>query len=117
MSNASSKQSPDEQRPGFPSQRHQVAWGPISAIVFTAIVYFGAQFFAGLVLSLVAFITGLSIGLTDAGPGYIADQFYFVLLSDALILLAIWLFLRKRQASVKQLGFERRPVWLDVGYA
>lgn len=92
-----------------------VAWGPVAAVAYTVVVYFGAQLLAGLLLPIAAILAGLQLSEQDNGG--IAGQFYFVLLSDAFILLAILLFLRKRKAGMQQLGFSRRPAWLDVGYA
>lgn len=116
MSNDSSEQQSDKPK-GFPARGPHVPWGPLSAVVVAALTFFGAQLIAGLVLSLFVLVTGISVGLAAGGPGAIAGQFYFVLLSDALILLAMWLFLRSRRAKLQQLGFSRRPALTDVGYA
>jgi membrane protease YdiL (CAAX protease family) len=55
--------------------------------------------------------------LADDGLQKISGQFYFVLFSDALMLLGLWLFLRARRNGFGQLGFGRKPAVRDAGYA
>jgi|ADGO01.1.fsa_nt_gi CAAX amino terminal protease family. len=93
-----------------------INWGPTSAILYTFFLFFGGQFLAGLVFGILAVIFGFSQGLIEGGPN-IAAQFYFVLISDAIMLSALWLFLRVRQNGFRQLGFRRGPQWADVTYA
>ena len=115
MSNASSS----EQHPksGFPALGPHVPWGPGAAIVFSLVVFIGAQLLATFML--VAVLTALGV-VGDRGEAWFsapAGQFYFVLLTDAIILPTVWLFLRTRRAGFRQLGLARRPVWRDLGMA
>ncbi len=106
MSNASSDLERSESAPT--PRPTALAWGPVSAIVVTVLAFFGAQLLAGIVLSL---------GLNEAKSNEIAGQFYFVVFSDALIVLTVWLFLHGRKAQLRQLGFMRHPMWRDIGFA
>jgi membrane protease YdiL (CAAX protease family) len=98
----------------FQKSVSKLPWGPGSAVLVTVLAFVGSQVLAGLILGGLLVIFGGS--LRDLA-GSIASQFYYVVISDALILLAIWLFLRSRKANPGQLGFGRRPAWKDLGYA
>lgn len=86
-------------------------------MVVTALGYFGTQFVAGVAVSAVALIAGVSGQVSDTDSGYIAWQFLFVLFSYGLLIVFLWLFLRSRRTGFKQLGLGRHPAWRDVGYA
>lgn len=94
----------------------RIHWGPTAAILYTFFLYFGGQFLAGLTIGILSLVTGLSFGMGEGGLG-IAGQFYFVLVSDAIMIFALWLFLRARRNSFRQLGLKRSPAWKDAGYA
>lgn len=94
-----------------PEHSHQIGWTPTVAILYTAFLYFGAQFFAGLALGIIAAIFGLTI--TQGIP----SQFFFVVASDAVMVWALWLFLRSRRSGFGQLGFGRAFAAKDFGYA
>lgn len=108
MSDASSKDK-EEQSPKRPSAR--VRWSPVIAILYTSFLYFGSQFFAGLVLAALVVLTGRTI------ESEIAGQFYFVVLSDAVMVLLLWWFLRAQDSGWNQIGLGRRPIPKDIGYA
>ena len=113
MSNASSSSG----RPSrFPARGQQVPWDPTSAIGISALAFFGAQIAAALVLSLIIGTFGPQSS-TESWFSSMAGQFYFVLISDALIMTIIWFFLHKRRVGWQPLGFSRSPVWKDLGYA
>ncbi len=114
MSNASS----EEPHPDMsPAAKQATPWGPAAAIIVAVLAFFGAQALAGIILSILASQAGLPISLIDTKDNQIAGQFYFVVLSDALMLSVVWFFLRSRRARLRQVGFGRRPVWKDVGVA
>lgn len=118
MSRDSSKHAPERHQEHAHSERAvRIHWGPAAAILYTLFVFFGAQFLTGVVFGILALIFGLSaLGFVGDNPT-IATQFYFVLINDVAILSALWLFLRARRNSFRQLGLDRRPVWADAGYA
>lgn len=103
MSDVSSNKTGSE----FPERGPAVAWGPAASIAVTILSLFGGQFLAGFVIASAA---GVSLTST-------IGQFCFVLISDVLILLAIWAFLRGRKAKFSDIGFARKPAWKDLGYA
>jgi membrane protease YdiL (CAAX protease family) len=105
MSDASSE-------PTKPARQH-LPWGPLAAITVTAISYIGAQFAAALALGLLFGVFGQQSDIFDT----IFGQFTFVVVTDALILATLWLFVRRRHASFRLLGLMRRPHWGDVGSA
>ena len=107
MSAASSEQSTK-----FPAHGPAVAWGPMAALVVTVVALIGSQLLAGILL-----VSIYSGGGRQEWLGTTAGQFYFVLLSDALIVSVIWLFLRGRRAQLADLGWSRKPAWLDIGLA
>lgn len=107
MSAASSEQSTK-----FPARGPSVAWGPMAALVVTVLALIGSQLLAGILLVSI-YSGGGRQGWLDSTAG----QFYFVLLSDLLIISTIWLFLRGRRAKLADVGWSRKPVWLDIGLA
>lgn len=90
-----------------------VAWGPGAALVVSASSLLGSQFLAGLTLAAVSSLGDFSTDWFNSTAG----QFYFVLISDIFILLALWIFLRGRKAKLAAVGFARQPAWQDAGYA
>lgn len=113
MSNVSSEPG---QAKAFPPRGKQVPWGPTSAILVSALALFGGQVLAAI---LVSFIAGaLNSGqVSQTWLNSISGQFYFVLVSDLLILAIIWLFMRSWKADWKLVGLARKPIWKDIGYA
>lgn len=98
-----------------PAPQPSVPWSPGTAVVISVVAFFAAQ-------ALAAWLVGILFGALGLYPGQdwldtTAGQFGFVLCSDAMLLLVLWLFLRYRHASWRQLGLGRRPAWRDVGYA
>src|SRR6185369_17430549 len=109
MSGDSSEHRPAKPEQGSPQRSPQIHWGSTTAVLYTIFLYFGAQFFAGLTLAAIVAIAGPSFDIQQGGQQAMAGQFYFVLISDAIMLLALWLFLRLRQNGFRQLGFSRKP--------
>jgi len=95
----------------FPARWPGVAWGPTAAVIVTVAALVGSQIVAGLIVLLV------HNGARDGWLMSIAGQFYFVVATDILLLLTIWVFLQSRRAGWAQLGWGRQPVWRDVGAA
>lgn len=96
----------------FPTTHPGVAWGPVAAVIVTVLALLGAQLLAGVILVSVYTGSDRSDWFTST-----AGQFYFVLISDVLILSSVWGFLRLRRAKLRDLGFGRSPAWNDVGMA
>lgn len=98
------------------SSHTTVPWGPSAAIIVSLLLFIGAQI---IVYFLVSIVAGLMWNVADAQRWLesINGQFVFVLLSEATIVLILWLFLRRRKGNFKQLGFSRLPVWDDIARA
>jgi membrane protease YdiL (CAAX protease family) len=112
MSNVSSDYK--DQKQSFPARGPQVPWGPAAAVVFSILVFFGAQILATIVIISILVALGVVGAQGEAWFMTAAGQFYFVLITDAIIVPAVWLMLRSRRASFRQLGFGRRPIWRDL---
>ena len=108
MSNDSSKPLQPAELPN--PDKKGVTWGPLSAVLVTILAFVGAQFFAGALLA-------FGFGRDQAWLNTITGQFIFVLISDVLIVCTLGLFLRSRKATLKMLGFGRRPTLGDAGRA
>lgn len=97
----------------FPARGVHVPWGPSAAILVSLALIVGSQ-----VLIAAIFIPLLvGSGVAETWFESTIGQFTAILAIDAIILVSLWLFLRSRRASLRQLGFARRPVWLDIGRA
>ena len=112
MSDDSSK--PVEQ-PKKPDTKALIPWNPWLAIVFVVFVYFTTQIVAALALAIWPAINHWPSDQTDNWLNTsIYAQFFFVLIAEGLVLLAVYQFLRLYGRSWKVIGF-RRPKWSDVG--
>jgi len=92
-----------------------ITWGPVAAIAVTIIIYFGAQFFGGLVILLVSRLLGVQHDQVSKWLEQVGPQFFFILLVEGATLGALWLFLRSRKANFKTLGLVK-PHWIDLGW-
>jgi membrane protease YdiL (CAAX protease family) len=109
MSKDSSKSwSADLLSPG--EEKHfSVPWSASAAVVMTIVAFLVAQILSAVIL--------VGANADSDWMDTIAGQFTFVLLTEGFIMLTVWLYLRKRKATLKQLGYNRKPVWLDLGRA
>jgi membrane protease YdiL (CAAX protease family) len=89
-------------------------WGPAAGIIVTALAFVLSQLVAGGVFLLVFAAMGWSFDRMDKWLSTVSGQFLAVLLSEGLVLLCLWLFLRSRKANWRLLGFLRSPVLRDV---
>ncbi|HJQ08943.1 MAG TPA: CPBP family intramembrane glutamic endopeptidase [Candidatus Saccharimonadales bacterium] len=92
-------------------------WGPFSAIGLTFLAFAGAQLFAVFLAGLWPALNGWPSERANAWLDSIGTQFVFVLVSEALIMGVLWLFMRRRHISWRSLGYNRRPQWRDLAYA
>lgn len=97
------------------SSKERVPWGPLAGILFSFVGFFVAQVAAFMVVTLV--VQGLGIQIEGDLLDAPAAQFSLVLLSDILIVAALWFFLRARGTSFRPLGFGCSVAWRDVLYA
>ncbi|HVI60779.1 MAG TPA: hypothetical protein VM535_01340, partial [Candidatus Saccharimonadales bacterium] len=94
----------------------RVPWNPWLGVVFVIILYYGAQLAGGLLVTLYPVLRGWSaVRITNWLDSSTAAQFAYVVLAEAFILGALYLFLKKYGSSFKTIGL-KRPRWRDVGY-
>lgn len=100
----------------LPRKRRQTrSWGPLSAVLVTIGIYFGAQLGAGLAIGIYSAVAGINsdeIGqkLDDS----VIFQFAFVVLAGILTLVLLRWFMRHREITFSQIGLGRWPVLSDL---
>lgn len=99
------------------SEKQRPGWTPLESIGITLLIYFASQLFVGLTLYLVP----SALGLNDSQITYWLEsavgQFVAVLSIDAMSLVLLLSFLKRRHATLKTIGFIGKPAWRDIGYA
>jgi membrane protease YdiL (CAAX protease family) len=100
-------------------KKDAVRWGPGAAIFISLGAFILAQFVVYFLISLWFLVVQNHPWATSSSEWLdsIAGQFCYVALSAGFILLAVGLFLRRRRASFRQLGFGRAPVLADIALA
>lgn len=85
-----------------------VPWGPLASVAYAVLVYFAAQFIAGLVLYIFALLRGWNEAqINDWLGNSVIAQFWYVLLAEVLTFGAIWWILRLYKARIGALGWNR----------
>lgn len=93
-----------------PPQRWQ--WSPLSAVLIVIIAFVVAQLLGGILVALYPSLRHwTSAQANNWLNNSVVSQFFFVLISEALTVLILWLYLRKR-VTRKQLGLTK-PSWYD----
>ncbi len=102
---------PKNDRPG------EISWSPLETVGVTVFIYFAGQIVGALLIYLLPLAFGYNTeqiaNLLDKNNYY---QFLLVLVVELLTLGLLYLYLIKRQASLKTIGLVRRPKLLDLGY-
>jgi membrane protease YdiL (CAAX protease family) len=112
MSNASSKE-PEVPAKADPSG---VKWSPTAAIVVTVLAFFASQVVTALFLGIIGGSLGWDETQIELWFMSVSGQFIFVLVAEALTLGILWRFLKRRKASIRSLGFHRKPIPKDLLY-
>lgn len=90
---------------------------PISVIFWTLAIFIVSQVLALLIVE--AFTPLLSSqplsisGIENSAAG----QFFYIFIAELLVILSVYLLLRRRRMSLKTIGFGRRPRWSDVSWS
>lgn len=120
MSNASSKKTAKVKVPKAlqpivePKDAPKKRWGPVSAILVTLGIYFGAQFIGLLLVAMYADIRHLDLqNLLDESVGAL---FIYLLLVQFFSVLLLWQFLASRGVSREDIGL-KRPTLGNIAYA
>lgn len=94
----------------------RVPWNPWLGLFFIVIIYYAAQVFGGLLIYIYPALKHWSQAqLHDWLRDSVTAQFFFVLLAEAFILGALYIFLKKYGCSFKTIGL-KRPRWKDPLY-
>ncbi|HSX16024.1 MAG TPA: type II CAAX endopeptidase family protein [Candidatus Saccharimonadales bacterium] len=119
MSNASSSGQPAAQAPEHHAdapKRPTLPWGPWVSVIYAVVVFFAAQYVAGLFIYLYPLYHGWTAAQTqDWVNGSIVAQFIYILLAESLTFGAIWWFIRRKKGSLRLIGW-RWPRWKDPVY-
>jgi membrane protease YdiL (CAAX protease family) len=113
MSDDSSSTDPEPAK--LPASKPLIPWSPWLAIPFVVVVYFVSQIIAAVALAIWPAINRWSSGQTDDWlSSSIYAQFFYVLIAEGLVVLAVYQFLKWYRRDWKAIGL-RRPKWRDVG--
>ncbi len=94
-----------------------IKWGPLSAILVTIGIYFGAQILAGILISLYPLSRHWNYDQTTVWLEHsVVGQFAFIAIVEGISLGVLWAFLRSRGAKPADIGL-KRPKWRDLGFA
>lgn len=92
---------------------------PILVLVFTFAVFFGSQIIASLFVGIYPALKGWSETQTNSWFNIsVSAQFFLVLIVESLVILAVYLFLRKLKVGLKSIGLSRpkiKNLWQAVG--
>jgi membrane protease YdiL (CAAX protease family) len=116
MSNDTSSTSTSLARADEPSSTQRWPWSPLSAVLIVAIAFLVAQLVGGVVIASYPSLHHWSSSRANNWLSNSVDaQFFFVLISEALTVFILWLYLRHR-VTRKQLGLTK-PSWYDPLFA
>jgi len=94
-----------------------VPWNPWVGLGFMVAVFYVSQILAGLLLSIYPTVHHWDQAQANLWlAGSVAAQFIFLVMVEALVLTAIYFFLRAYQTDFRLIGL-KRPRWRDVGWA
>ncbi|HEY5442173.1 MAG TPA: type II CAAX endopeptidase family protein [Candidatus Saccharimonadales bacterium] len=116
MKTAPAKPAPEKPPASAQAAVPRVPWHPWWGVLFVLLTFYISQLFGGLLISVYPWLKGWSSArATDWLNNAVTAQFAFVLLAESLAIGAVYLFLKRRNLSLKIIGL-RRPHWLDLGY-
>lgn len=99
---------------GAPQSKH-IPWNPWVAVAFVVVVYFLSQVIAAIALSL---YTSAQHWTTAQSNDWLSSsiyaQFFYTLIAEGLVIVAMYQFLRLYKRGWKAIGF-RKPKWSDLG--
>lgn len=98
-------------------KKNKIRWTPLEAVAVTIALYFVSQILA----SLAILLCGLLLeGSVDRAADWVQDsqaaKFLFILFADGLLVGFLIIFLKRRRATLKTIGFWGKPGWKDAGY-
>jgi membrane protease YdiL (CAAX protease family) len=88
-------------------------WNPAIAVFLAVVVFFGAQIISGIALSFYRYPKHWTTDqLTNWLNNSVSAQFFFILVAETLIIVAVYLFVRRYKDGLRAIGL-RRPKWSD----
>ncbi len=103
---------PEDQQP------KKVNWSPLESVAVTLFIYFFGQLFGGLIIYGLPTLFGIS---QDSVVQWVGDdaigQFITILVVDAISIFLLLRFLKKRNNSLRTIGFVKKIKLSDFGYA
>jgi membrane protease YdiL (CAAX protease family) len=98
------------------SSSNRVPWNPWLGVAFVVIVFYAAEVFGALAVSVYPFLHHWPHAqAVDWLTNSTAAQFIYALLAESLILGALYLFLKRYRSTFKTIGL-KRPRWSDAAY-
>ncbi len=93
-----------------------ITWTPLESVGVTLFIYFGAQFMGVLAAVAISHLGGFANdGIIKWLDSSVYGQFMTVFFIEAISVGLLLGFLKRRQTSLKYLGF-KSPKWRDLGY-
>jgi membrane protease YdiL (CAAX protease family) len=94
----------------------RVPWNPWLGVLFVVVIYYAAQLFGGLAVSIYPYLHHWTHAQADNWlNNSTAAQFFYILLAETVILAVLYLFLKKYRSTFATIGL-LRPRWRDLGY-
>jgi membrane protease YdiL (CAAX protease family) len=113
MSNATSEA---VEKSSSSSSAQRWPWGPLSAVLIVIVAFLIAQLLGGLLIAFYPSIRHWGNGQANNWlNSSVEAQFFYVVISESLTILILWLYLRHR-ATLKELGLDK-PRWYDPIYS
>ncbi len=91
-------------------------YDPITSLILTIVIFFGAQLIASFFLFFILKLTGFSDGRLDSFFKQPAGQFVFVFIADSLVFGSLVWLVKRKKSTLKELGLAW-PRINDVGRA
>ncbi len=89
------------------------SWNPVLGVFLAAIIFFGAQVISGVFLSYYRYPKHwTNQQVLDWLTNSISAQFLFILIAEFLVVLGVYLFVRRYKNGLQVIGL-RRPRWTD----
>lgn len=98
-------------------KKGHINWSPLESAGVTLFIFFVAEVIGLLLIYVVPLLLGWKIShINDWIDNDVIGQFFATLMIEGATAWLLINFLKRRRASVKTIGLNRRPVWKDLGY-
>jgi len=91
-------------------------WNPVLGVALAILIFFGAQIVSGILISYYRYPRHwTNQQLINWLNNSINAQFFYILFAESIIVLLIYLFVRRYKDGLKTIGI-RKPQWSDLAY-